>query len=633
MCGIAGFTLFKELRIDIQGTLQQMTAALTHRGPDEEGAYVDQFIAIGSRRLSIIDLSGGKMPIPNEDQTLWIVFNGEIYNFPELREQLESRGHTFSTHTDTEVIVHLYEEHGVDCVSELNGMFAIGIWDKNTQTLFLARDRLGIKPLHYVEYAGGIIFASEIKALLQHPLVEAQLDFKGLSKYLSYEYVPAPHTMFKGIKKLGPGYWLTHTKKHTEIRQYWDIPLNETGMSNKREEEHVEELLERLKESVRKRLISDVPIGVLLSGGIDSSSVAVLASQASPEPIHSFSIGFEEPSFDETRYIQKIVNMIGTRHHHQVLNSQKMIEIIPEVFRTLDEPVAESSIIPTYLLSKMTSQHVKVVLGGDGSDELFAGYQTYQAHKLVTYYSVLPDKLREMINRLAQRLPVSYKNTSFDFKVKQFLRGMGVSSEIRFFLWMGSFLECEKQQLFSKDVWEEHIIGMNPFEDVIRYVSDSNLYKEFERILYLCMKLYLQDDILVKVDRASMANSLEVRVPFLDHTFVEYAAKLPSRYKLNGFTTKYLLKKSVKGILPDDIIRRKKKGFGIPLSKWFNEGLKEMLLSYLSEERIKKTGIFEYSYIRNLLDEHFSHTRDNRKQLWALLVFEMWREQYHLSLS
>ena len=628
MCGITGFTVFKDYRIDRQDAIQQMTDALIHRGPDEEGIFLDQYIALGSRRLSIIDLAQGKMPIHNEDRSLWIVFNGEIYNFPDLREQLEGKGHTFNTRTDTEVILHLYEEYGTDCVSQLNGMFAFALWDKNAQQLFLARDRLGIKPLHYVEYGGGLIFASELKALLQHPLVEAQLDFNGLSKYLSYEYVPAPHTMFRGIKKLGPGCCLTHSHQSTESWQYWDIPLNETGISYKREDEHAEELLYRLKESVRKRLISDVPIGVLLSGGIDSSSIAVLASELSPEQIHSFSIGFEEPSFDETPYIRKITSMIGTQHHHQVLSSQKMVSIIPEVFQTLDEPMADASIIPTYLLSKMTAQHVKVVLGGDGSDELFAGYPTYQAHKLVTYYSVLPYKLREMINRLAQRLPVSYKNISFDFKVKQFLRGTGVSSEIRFFLWMGSFLEREKQQVFSKDVWEVQISGINPFEDLIRYVSDSRLFKEFERILYLCMKLYLQDDILVKVDRASMANSLEVRVPFLDHSFVEYVAGLPSLYKLNGFTTKYLLKKAVKGILPEEIVRRKKKGFGIPLSKWLNHDLKEMLLDYLSEERIKKAGIFEYAYIHNLLDEHFTHKRDNRKQLWSLLVFEMWRERY-----
>ncbi|GAK55316.1 asparagine synthase (glutamine-hydrolyzing) [Candidatus Vecturithrix granuli] len=629
MCGIAGFTSFKEYRIDVRDTIEKMNTAIQHRGPDDQGVYIDQYAALGNRRLSIIDLSSGKQPIHNEDRTLWIVFNGEIYNFPELRDELFKKGHEFYTHTDTEVILHLYEEYGTDCVKQLNGMFAFAIWHVNERTLFLARDRIGIKPLHYMAYPGGLIFASEIKAMLQHPLVERQLDVEGLSKYLTYEYIPAPHSIFKGIKKLKPGQWLLHTEQVTQIRQYWDIPFEETGISYKREEEHAEEILARLKESVRKRLLSDVPVGVLLSGGLDSSTISLLASQAAPGQIQSFSIGFEEPSFDETRYAQKVARLLGTQHHHQVFNSQKMLEVVPSVIKILDEPMADASIIPTYLLSQMTAQHVKVALGGDGADELFAGYPTYQAHKLVTYYSVLPYKLRDLINRFATHLPVSHRNISFDFKVKQFLRGMGVSSEIRFFLWMGAFLEREKQQVFSDDT-KNALVDSNPFEDVIHYVHESKLLKDFERILYLSLKLYLQDDILVKVDRASMANSLEVRVPYLDHTFVEYVAGLPSLYKLRGLTTKYLLKQATKDLLPKEIVQRKKKGFGIPLSKWFHGELKPMLLSYLSEERIKTAGIFHYPYIKHLLDEHFSRQYDHRKQLWTLLVFEMWREEYLL---
>ena len=627
MCGIAGFTLFQDARIDVRATLEKMNSAIVHRGPDDQGIYIDHCVALGNRRLSIIDLTSGKQPIHNEDRTLWIVFNGEIYNFPELRDELLKKGHEFSTHTDTEVILHLYEEYGTDCVKTLNGMFAFAVWNVNERTLFLARDRIGIKPLHYMAYPGGLIFASELKAMLQHPLVSRQLDMEGLSKYLTYEYVPAPHTIFKGVKKLQPGQWLLHSEHSTQIRQYWDIPLEETGISYKREEEHAEEILARLKDSVRKRLLSDVPVGVLLSGGLDSSTISLLAAQAAPGQIQSFSIGFEEPSFDETRYAQKVARLLGTQHHHEMFNSQKMIEVVPSVVKILDEPMADASIIPTYLLSQMTAQHVKVALGGDGSDELFAGYPTYQAHKLVTYYSVLPYKLRKLINCLATSLPVSHRNISFDFKVKQFLRGMGVSSEIRFFLWMGAFLEREKQNILS-EATRNALVESNPFEDVIQYVHESKLVKDFERILYLSLKLYLQDDILVKVDRASMANSLEVRVPYLDHTFVEYAAKLPSLYKLRGFTTKYILKQATKDLLPKEIVQRKKKGFGIPLSKWFNGELKTLLLGYLHEDRIKKAGIFHYPYIKHLLDEHFSQKCDHRKQLWTLLVFEMWREEY-----
>lgn len=629
MCGIAGFTCFRESNIDVQQTISRMTSALLHRGPDEQGTYSGDGVALGSCRLSIIDLAGGRQPIHNEDQSLWIVFNGEIYNFPELRHDLLCKGHHFSTHSDTEVVVHLYEEYGTDCVSHLNGMFAFAVWNANARTLFLARDRLGIKPLHYLEYPGGLIFASELKAILQHPLVDARLDPAGLHKYLTYEYIPAPATIFQGIKKLQPGNWLLHSEKMTEIRQYWDIPLQEQNVEQKRREGDAEELVIRLKESVRKRLLSDVPVGVWLSGGLDSSVIAVLAAQASSQQLHTFSIGFEESSFDETLYSEKIAQLLGTCHHHEVLNSQKMLEVLPHVIKGLDEPLADRSIIPTYLLSQMTSKHVKVALGGDGADELFAGYPTYLAHKFAAYYTPLPHWFQAVFTRMIFSLPVSLRDMSVDFKAKQFLRGIGLASEIRFFAWMSAFLEQERQALLSPEFKASFHPG-SPFEDVLRYVSESKLLKDFERILYLSLKLYLQDDILVKVDRASMANSLEVRVPYLDHTFVEYAAKLPSLYKLRGLTTKYILKQATKDVLPKEIVQRKKKGFGIPLSKWFHGELKAMLLSYLNEDRIKKAGIFHYPYIERLLEEHFARKCDHRKQLWTLLVFEMWREQYLL---
>jgi asparagine synthase (glutamine-hydrolysing) len=627
MCGIAGFTCFKAYKIDTRATIEKMMSVITHRGPDEQGSYLGDSVALGSRRLSIIDLVSGNQPIHNEDRSLWIVFNGEIYNYPELRKELIEKGHTFATLSDTEVILHLYEEYGVACVSKLNGMFAIAVWSIQEKSLFLARDRIGIKPLHYVEYPGGLIFGSELKAILQHPFVEARLDFHALNKYLTYEYVPAPQTIFQGIKKLKPGHFLLHTKETLIDQQYWDVRLEEQRISYKREDEQTEELLSRLRESVRQQLISDVPIGVLLSGGLDSSAIALLAAQMSPSQIQSFSIGFEEASFDETRYSQKMARLLGTDHHHQVLSSQKMLEVIPQISKMLDEPLADASIIPTYLLSEMTSKHVKVALSGDGADELFAGYLTYQAHKLAQYYSVLPRQIHDLINRIARHLPVSHRNMSVDFKIKQFLRGQGVASEIRFFLWTAAFLEHEKQCVFTPQV-QECLGDDHPFEDIIRYVSDSKLLKEFERILYLSLKLYLQDDILVKVDRASMANSLEVRVPYLDHTFVEYVGGLPSIYKLKGLSTKYLLKKAFKKLLPAEIVYRKKKGFGVPLTRWFNEDLKAMLLSYLNQERIDQEGIFNSRYIQRLLDEHFLYKQNNRKQLWTLLVFEMWRDTY-----
>ncbi len=627
MCGIAGFTCFKERATDIQQMITSMTSALLHRGPDEQEIYLSDRAALGSCRLSIIDLAGGKQPIHNEDQSLWIVFNGEIYNFPELRKELLEKKYDFYTHSDTEVILHLYEEYGTDCVKKLNGMFAFAIWNNTERTLFLARDRLGIKPLHYMEYSGGLIFASELKAILHHPLVEAQLDADGLRKYLTYEYVPAPATILQGIKKLQSGNWLFHHEHVTEIRQYWNIPLKKEGRGKRRIGDDAEELIFRLRESVRKRLLSDVPVGVWLSGGLDSSTIAMLAAQASSYQLQTFSIGFEERSFDETPYAEKVAHLLGTRHHHEVLSSQKMLEVLPLVFKSLDEPLADRSMIPTFLLSQMTSKYVKVALGGDGADELFAGYPTYLAHKCATYYTLLPPRVQSVFTRLIHSLPVSFRDMSFEFKAKQFLRGIGLASEVRFFAWMSAFLEQEQQALLSPD-FQASFPQSRPFEDVLCYISESTLLKDFERLLYLSLKLYLQDDILVKVDRASMANSLEVRVPYLDHTFVEYVAKLPDLYKLRGVTTKYILKHATKNLLPKEIVQRKKKGFGIPLSKWFNNELKTMLLSYLNEERIKKAGIFHYPYINRLLEEHFARKCDHRKQLWTLLVFEMWREHY-----
>ncbi|MBD3305873.1 asparagine synthase (glutamine-hydrolyzing), partial [candidate division KSB3 bacterium] len=424
MCGITGFTDFKGLQVDRQQTLERMNAVIRHRGPDEQGTYVGECAALGSCRLSIIDLSGGRMPIHNEDHSLWIVFNGEIYNFPEIREELLGKGHRFTTRTDTEVILHLYEEEGPACVAKLNGMFALAIWDVNARTLFLARDRLGIKPLHYLAYPGGLIFASEVKAILQHPLADVRLDLEGLNKYLTYEYVPAPHSMLQGIKKLKPGEWLLHTAQSTETHCYWELSFAAHENPDIREEDYAAEILQRLQDSVRKRLLSDVPVGVLLSGGLDSSLISCLAAQASPGQIQSFSIGFEESSFDETPYAAKVAGLLGTQHHHQVVNSRNMRDLVPRLAQILDEPLADASIIPTYLLSQMTSQSVKVALGGDGADELFAGYPTYQAHALAPYYAMLPHRLRHLIASLASHLPVSHKNLSADFKIKQFLRGI-----------------------------------------------------------------------------------------------------------------------------------------------------------------------------------------------------------------
>jgi asparagine synthase (glutamine-hydrolysing) len=628
MCGIYGYlSLQQRVRPEL---LRHMGETLKHRGPDDEGQWIGNSeklsVGIGHQRLSIIDLSAaGRQPMGNEDRTVWITCNGEIYNFRELRSELQAKGHTFTSASDTEVIVHLYEEEGVDCLQRLKGMFAFALWDEGSRTLFLARDRVGKKPLHFALYNDGIAFASELKALLKHPEVARELDLRSLSKYLTLEYVPAPNTIFKSIKKLEPGHYLVYRNGHAEIRRYWDIPLIDFPVSSRTACEYVEELRDILERAVRSRLVADVPVGVFLSGGIDSGLVAALAARAD-SGIECFSIGFDEKSFDESAHANSIAKALNLNHRLKIFRTGEMLEYLDRLPDFMDEPLADASILPSYLLAKVAAEKLKVALSGDGGDELFAGYPTYQAHRLVTYYDLLPEVCKSFVRSLAAWLPVSHDNVSADFKVKQFLRGAGVSSEIRFFIWMGSFTETEKRGLLTKDL-RAALAPDNCYEEVFAHVRQSGLNKDLERILYLSMKLYLQDDILVKVDRASMANSLEVRCPLLDQDLVEFACRLPMQYKLHGLTTKYLLKKAAAGILPDAIIRRKKKGFGIPISKWLTNELKGYMLDYLGEERIKRQGYFNYPYVKALIDDHLRKRKDNRKLLWTLLIFQIWHDR------
>ena len=629
MCGIYGYISLKE-PIEPE-TLRRMGHALKHRGPDDEAEWIqnstEMSIGLGHKRLSIIDLSpAGRQPMANEDETIWIVFNGEIYNFKDLRKELEKKGHRFRSNSDTEVIIHLYEERGTQCLESLKGMFAFALWDNKTKTLFLGRDRIGKKPIHYSVTPSGIVFASEIKALLQHPDMIRELDLKSLSKYLTYEYVPAPDTIFKSIKKLEPGHYLLYRHGKVSLSKYWDIPIEDYPIADRTEEQYTEELREILDKAVRDRLVADVPVGLFVSGGIDSGLVAAFAARASQQ-LECFTIGFDEPSFDESRYALQIAQGLGIKPHVKIFHAQEMLRMVERLPDVLDEPLADPSILPLYLLSQFASHKMKVVLSGDGGDELFAGYQTYQAHKLVTYYDALPGFMKSALRGLASNLPVSHGYLSTDFKIKQFLKGVGVSSEIRFFLWRGAFSNMEKRNLLIPEIQVE-LQNDNCYEDIFRYVKESGLTKEMERILYLSMKLYLQDNNLVTVDRASMANGLEVRCPLLDHDFVEFVCRLPMDYKLKGFKTKYLLKKAAEGFLPRKVIYRQKRGFGIPVSKWLMGELKELMLDYLSEERIQRQGIFHYPYVHRLIDEQLTKKKDNREPLWTLLVFQIWYERY-----
>ena len=494
------------------------------------------------------------------------------------------------------------------------------------QSLFLARDRTGKKPLHYCILPGYFLFASEIKALLQHPQVERNLDYKALHKYLAYEYVPAPQTIFQSVKKLEPGHYLIYRNGTVEITQYWDVPIEDQPISARTEPQIIEELRGLLENAVRARLVADVPVGLFVSGGLDSGLIAAMARRAK-QSLECFSIGFEEASFDESRYAEQVARTLGLKHHLKVFGAQEMLGAIQRLPEILDEPLADPSVLPLYLLSQFASQHMKVVLSGDGGDELFAGYQTYQAHKLVTRYDALPRFVRESIKAAAFNLPVSHGYLSLDFKLKQFLRGVGVSSEVRFFLWRGAFNNSERQELLNPEV-RQALHQENAYEDIYRYVRQSGLTKELERILYLSMKLYLQDSNLVTVDRASMANGLEVRSPLLDRDVVDFVCRLPMEYKINGLRTKYILKKAAEGYLPHNVIYRKKQGFGVPLAKWLGDELKDFMLDNLSEARITRQGIFHYPYVKRLIDEQLAKTKDHREALWTLLVFQTWYDRY-----
>ncbi len=566
----------------------------------------------------------------NEDGTVWVIFNGEIYNFNELRDELSMNGHRFRTHSDTEVIAHAYEKYGEGCFQHFNGMFAIAIWDELRGQLILARDRLGKKPLYYSLINGTFLFASELKAIMAYPFFPREIDQLSLMKYLFFEFIPSPHTIFKDANKLPAASCLIWDKKRIEIKEYWSPSNLGRKEQNLSEAEVESRILELLRESVKRRLISDVPLGVFLSGGIDSSAITAFAQKESSGKIKTFSIGFEDPSFDESKYASLASKYIGTEHHEQMMRPADLLNIIPNLPDILDEPMADASILPTYLLSKFTRGYVTVALGGDGGDELFAGYPTYLAHKLAKQYEKFLGPIHPFITFLGRLLPVSDDNISFDFKVKKFLSGIGYSDGIRNSVWLGSFSFLDLYKVLSHEIATQ-FDSNRLTEDISLYVGKFPLSDQITLLQYLDMKLYLQECILVKVDHASMACSLEVRAPLLDHKLVEFLMGLPSQLKLKGFTSKYILKKAMVNILPNEVIQRKKKGFGVPIAKWVKGPLRELFADLLSSDRIKQEGFLNPEYVTSLLQDHLSSKKDNRKQLWTLLVWELWVNRYHPS--
>lgn len=622
MCGIAGFAGKGDA-----GCLKRMIDSIRYRGPDSEGISLIENVGLAFARLRIIDLSDeANQPFFTPDKNYAIVFNGEIYNYLFLKEELLKTGkYSFTTSSDTEVLLYMYIEYGIKLFSRINGMFAFAIYDYRNKELLLARDRMGKKPLYYSIISGTIVFASEIKALLQHPLVKREININALNEYLTFDYVPTPDTLFQNIHKLEPSRYLIFKEGSIfKNESYWKMDFQKTSMTFVDAKEKFDALL---NEAVKCRLMSDVPLGIFLSGGIDSSAVAYYAQKNSSRKIQTFSIGFDEKSYDESNYASMVSNHLGTEHRNEILTSRQCLELIPDVIGKLDEPFADPSIIPTFLLSRFTREKVTVALGGDGSDELLAGYPTFISEKFASLFHSFPHSFIKLLNAISDILPSSDKNISFDFKIKQFLKGFGELRQYGHTLWLGTFTPGLKEQLFTAGA-KSMITNGKGMECINRCLAEVPEANDFDKLLYSYYRTYLLDDILVKVDRASMYNSLEVRAPFLDVKVVEFLNTLPKSYKIQGFNTKRLLKELMKDKLPYSIINRPKKGFGIPLSAWLRSDLRPLCDKLLEEKLLTKQGLFNVSFIHALKKNHYSGKANNRKLLWNLMIFQQWHELY-----
>jgi len=623
MCGICGVTYFDRERNVLEHLVKSMCDVIRHRGPDDEGWITKGNYGIGMRRLSIIDLFTGRQPISNEDDSIWIVFNGEIYNHVELRNKLIKKGHKFQTKCDTEVIVHAYEEYGEECPKKLNGMFGFAILDLKKQILFLARDRLGIKPLYYYHDSKKFAFGSELKSILQVPNIPREVDLRALDLFLTFEYIPSPYSIFQGIRKLPPGHSLTLKDGRINIREYWDLDFDEKDIP---EGELCEQLLELFQDAVKIRLMSDVPLGAFLSGGIDSSAIVAMMSRVMDRPVKTFSIGFKEDTYNESHYAQQIANHFNTEHHVEIIEPNAL-ELAEKLVGFLDEPFGDFSIFPTYLVSKMARKHVTVSLSGDGGDELFAGYDTYIANKAGRAYERLPRLLRNAMHPILSRIPPTEKKKGLINRAKRFVEGMELPADLEHTRWMIFLQEGEKIKLYSDDL-QDTLNGSDSFEFIRNYFNRVNTSDPLNRQLYVDIKSYLVDNILVKVDRMSMATSLETRVPFLDHRFVEFSATIPSRLKLQGKNTKYLFKKAMADVLPPQILNRSKEGFSIPIKNWLKEDLKPLMLEVLDQQKIKREGFFNTNYVEQLKKEHLSGKENHSHRLWSMMVFGIWQDLY-----
>ena len=623
MCGICGIASSSPGPAVREPVLRAMCELLRHRGPDDEGYYVDQHVGLGMRRLSIIDLATGRQPMANEDGSTHVVFNGELYNYRALRRQLEGRGHRFATSSDTEVIVHAYEEYGDRCVELFNGMFALAVWDSRARRLLLARDHLGIKPLYYWAGAGQLVFGSELKALLANPDVPRSLDLSAVDLFLTLEYVPAPFTIVQGVSKLPPGHRLVFEAGRVRVEQYWDVAPRQLPS----EEAACAELLaELIRDAVRAQLVSDVPLGAFLSGGIDSGTVVAFMSEAAPLPVRTFSIGFEEATYNELPYARMVAQRYGTLHEEAVLRPD-VTALAQGLVAHLDEPLGDFSILPTFLVSEVAGRSVKVVLSGDGGDELFAGYDTYVAQSYDRHYRRLPAALRErVLPALLDRVPPRPEKKGLVNKAKRFVEGGALGKDPQHSRWMTFVSPPEKRALYHPAMG--HVLAGDAASRLIgAHFRRAPGADPLARQQYVDVKTYLADDILAKVDRMSMAASVEARVPLLDYRIVEFALSLPPAMKLRGGRTKQILRRAVAGRLPPAVLQQPKRGFSIPLKNWLRGPLRPMLTDLLAPERVRRRGLFRPQCLERWMAEHLAGQANHSHRLWGLMVLELWQQR------
>lgn len=629
MCGICGYVNIDGRPVTDNHVIEIMTESLFHRGPDDHGFFVKDNVALGHRRLSIIDIEGGHQPISDDKSSLSIVYNGEIYNFPELKEELIKAGHRFFTRSDTEVVIKAYAKWRERCLDRFNGMFAFAVWDSEERSLFLARDRFGKKPLYYGTFGNAFIFGSELKALYKHPSVTIGLDRLALAKYMAHDYIPSPNTIIEGIHKLEAGHYLIFRRGKTIKRKYWDFEFDPDRFRKADISSSKDMFLDILRDSVRRRLISDVPLGVFLSGGIDSSAIVAMMSELmDPKDIKTFAIGFNDKSYNEADSALLVAGRFGTDHKEKYLTGGMMLDLLPSVLDTIDEPFADSSIIPTYMLSRFTREHVKVALGGDGGDELFMGYPSFIAHRIASFYELFPPFIKRAIKGFADFMPETSNYMSLKFKIDRFMKGMTYPVSVRHQAWIGSFPPHEQRSLFVDSKDQSLFSPENIYSESISHFNACANLPVLDRVEYLYIKTYMTDDILAKVDRASMAVSLEVRAPFLDKSMADFSGSLPNAFKLKYFTTKYLIKEAFKGILPRAILRKPKHGFAVPVGGWFRKELRPLFEKMFAREAIADDGMLNYEYVKKLFDDHCAGRIDNGRKLWALFIFQMWYNKW-----